>query len=141
SIQTSAVVAMHHAAHLWRLNHLDKGQVEVLKSLHREMTAPDASIVLESEMLPIVQMLQLDARCSAADIARQLDLSPATARRRLDRILHCDEIVLRTELAQSQSGWPVNVQWFARLPAGEHIRAAQQLARLNPRMIASVTGN
>ena len=141
SIQTSASVAMHHGAHLWRLEHLDKGQIEALKSIHREMTAPDTSIVLGADTRPIVQMLQLDGRCSAADIARRLDLAPATARRRLDRVLRSEEIVLRTELAQSRSGWPVNVQWFARLPAGDHDRAAQRLAELNPRMIASVTGN
>lgn len=140
SVQTSACIAMHHGAHRWRLEHLDKGQIEALKTINTEMTETDPSITLDPAASQIVRMLQLDGRCSAADIARELNLSPATARRRLDKVLHSEVIALRTEIAQSQSGWPVNVQWFARLPASEHSTAAARLAELNPRMIASCTG-
>ena len=140
-VQTSACIAMHHGAHKWRLGHLDMSQIEALETINRETTETDPSIVLGPESQEIVRLLQHDGRCSAAKIARELDLSPATARRRLDKVLHSEAIALRTEIAQSQSGWPVNVQWFTRLPAGEHSNAAARLSKLNPRMVASCTGS
>ena len=141
NVQISACIAMHRAAHRWRLGHLDRAQVEALSTLNRASTESDPSVVLGAESLPILALLQRNARCSAADIARELDISPATARRRLSRVLHSEAIALRTEVAQAQSGWPVNVQWYARLPAGQHSNAAARLAALNPRMVASCTGS
>lgn len=140
SVQVSACIALHHGAHLWRLDHLDPGQMDALRAINREMSATDPTIALGPESPPIIRMLQRDGRCTAADVSRRLGLSPATVRRRLAAVLHSGAIFLRTEVAQSHSGWPVNVQWHARLLAGEHAAAAARLTALNPRLVVSCTG-
>ena len=89
----------------------------------------------------MIEALQRDGRCTAAEIARGTGQSPATARRYLAKVLNSGLVAIRCDLAQAHSGFPITVQWFTRLPASEHGAAAQRLkANLNLRMMASTTG-
>jgi DNA-binding Lrp family transcriptional regulator len=134
-------VAMHSPASNWRLQSLDRRQVEAAQAIHREQVRRDLHVQLGPEHGPVIELLQRDGRCSAAEVARVTGTSPATARRRLSRVLASDAVSLRCDMAQPASGFPVTVQWFTRLPMSEHPAAAKALAGgLNMRMIVSTTG-
>ena len=144
------VVGMHSlinaqvfaSARDWRLGALDRVQAEELRRINREQTAPDPDSSLKPEHLPVLELLQTDGRCTAATVARETGVSPTTARRHLAKVLRSDVISLRCDMAQQHSGYPVTMQWFARLPASAHAAASQQLAsHLNVRLVSSCIGS
>ncbi len=141
SLNSSFAVQMHLSARDWRLGALDRAQIAELSAINTAQTRTDASIVLREEHRPILALLQQDGRCSAADVSRALGMPPASARRQLHKVLHSETVTLRCDMAQGYSGYPVTVQWFAKLPANAHEQAARTLAATpNMRMVCSVTG-
>lgn len=89
----------------------------------------------------ILQVLSRNGRASAADIAAETGLHPATARRQLQKVLGSGSLALRCEVAHGLAGFPIICQWFARLPAAEHSRTASALADSGTlRLCASTTG-
>lgn len=140
-LKSMVVTAMHSAANSWSLRALDRWQLDALAQVQREQFQLDRSVRLGPEHIPVIELLQRDGRCSAADVARATGQSPATARRHLAKVLSSGVVALRCDMAQAFSGFPITVQWFARLPASEHVAAVQRLnANLNMRMMASTTG-
>lgn len=141
-LESMVSLGMHVSAHSWRLTQLDRRQVEALRTVDRSQRPGGSSAPLGPDYAPVVTLLQRDGRASAAEVARALGVSHATARRRLARVLASDAVSLRCDMAQAASGFPLTVQWFARLPAAEHAAAAQRLAAQNSRLrlVASATG-
>lgn len=89
----------------------------------------------------IVRALGRNARATAAQIAEETGLHPATARRRLQAVLSSQSLSFRCEVAHQAAGYPVVCQWFARLPVGAHETAATVLSSLGAlRLCASTTG-
>lgn len=137
--QTSVATRLHSAGHAWRLNVLNRTQQAMLAQFAAVDPAQPGR--LPDRYWPIMQVLARDGRASVADIARQTGVHPATARRQLNRILAGNTLSFRCEIAQSYSGLPVSCQWFARVPAGEHRKAAAALKSFrNLRLCVSTSG-
>lgn len=142
SMHSSFAVQMHLSARDWRLRALDRQQISALTAINADQTRTDASLVLREEHRSILALLQQDGRCTAAEVARATGLPPASARRQLAKVLHSETVTLRCDMAQGFSGYPVAVQWYARVPATAHEQAARTLASTpNMRMVCSVTGH
>ncbi|GAB2732473.1 AsnC family transcriptional regulator [Sinomonas soli] len=141
-LESMVCLGMHVSAQQWRLNQLERRQVEALRAIDRGQRSEGPSAPLGPEHAAVVELLQRDGRITAAEVARLLGLSHATARRRLARVLSSDAVSLRCDMAQAASGYPITVQWFARLPAADHAAAAQRLAAQTSRLrlVASATG-
>ena len=77
----------------------------------------------------VARVLVEDPRISIADLAKTLDVSTTTAGRRLDAVLRAQP-VLRCEVAQSLSGWPVHATFFFRCPADKVNLTGRSLAKL-----------
>lgn len=141
SMQSSFSVQMHLTARNWRLRALDRKQIASLNAIDAEQSHTDTSVAVREEHRPILSLLQHNARCTAADVARATGLSAASARRQLSRVLHSDILTLRCDMAQAFSGYPVTAQWYARIPASQHASAAKALALTpNMRMVSTTTG-
>jgi len=133
---------LHAAGDRWRLDVLTPEQRERARAA-AEAEARDLPRrgPLQEEHRAVVEVLMRDGRASAAEIARVTGLHPATARRHLQKVLASGMLSLRCDVAQPLSGFPLTVQWFARLDAAEHGAAAARLAEdPRTRVVASVTG-
>ncbi|MGO4103501.1 Lrp/AsnC family transcriptional regulator [Leifsonia sp. YAF41] len=138
--QTSVCTALHVSGDAWRLNALDKTQIAGFRAL-APLTTATPPVELSPPAWPITEILARDGRATAADIARETGMHPATARRQLGRMLASRAVSFRTEIAQPISGLPLTCQWFAKVPAGQHELAAEAIRSLpNVRLCASTTG-
>lgn len=129
---------LHQGGWAWRLGALNAGQRAQLQRL-----APDTgpSLRLPESHLALLPHLAANGRATAAEMARALDRSPATVQRQLTRVLAAHTLSFRCEIAQGYSGFPVSCQWFTRVPADAHERAAHALATIpQVRLAASTTG-
>ncbi|WP_448852494.1 Lrp/AsnC family transcriptional regulator [Corynebacterium sp. 335C] len=133
---------LHVAGHQWRLDALDDRRAGLAReAAERDAAALGPAQPLLPEHRPVLEVLRRDGRASAAEIARETGLHPATARRYLHKVLASGEVTLRCDFAQLHSGYPLSVQWLARLDAREHEAAAERLAA-DPRvrLVASLAG-
>lgn len=143
---TSLCTRIHTSGFAWRLNVLTKAEQQALRAMagpeSANPPAPDAIVVpLPESHLALIPFLARDGRATAAEIARALGRHPATVQRQLSRVLGSRMLSFRCEIAQKFSGYPVTVQWFANVPAGQHEAAATELRAIrNVRFLASTTG-
>ena len=141
-IQVMLCSRLHVAGHRWRLDVLGGDQLARVQ----EVAAAEAGGLprpgpLQEEHRPVVEVLLRDGRASAAEIARITGLHPATARRYLQKVLASGLLRIRCDVAQPLSGFPLTVQWLARLDGAQHAAAAARLsADPRTRVLASVTG-
>jgi len=144
--QTALCTRIHTSGYAWRLNVLTRAEQQALRALagpeSANPSAPDTIVVpLPESHLALIPFLARDGRATAAEIARALGRNPATVQRQLGRVLSSRMLSFRCEVAQQFSGYPVTVQWFANVPAGEHEAAATEMRALrNTRFCASTTG-
>jgi len=85
----------------------------------------------------VAHVLAGDPRISLTDLAKTLNVSVTTARRRLEAVLRAQPM-LRCEVAQTLSGWPVHATFFFRCPADRVDPTGQALAKL-PEVRAAMT--
>jgi DNA-binding Lrp family transcriptional regulator len=95
---------------------------------------PTLSIAEEEVAL----VLARDPRISLTDLAKTLNVSVTTARRRLEAVLRAQPM-LRCEVAQTLSGWPVHATFFFRCPADRVDATGQALAKLREVRAAMTT--
>lgn len=82
-----------------------------------------------------------DGRASLTDLAAAASVSVTTARRRVRTLLASRSVLLRCDLAQPLSGWPVSTWIWAQVPAGERDEVARRLATLpDTRACFALTG-
>lgn len=137
--QSTFCTRLHSTAADWELGALSPGQRRVLQAEARPVASPPTP--LPDSLEPILRVLGRDGRATAAQVAEETGLHPATARRRLQRIQDSGSVKFRCEVSQHAVGYTVLCQWFARLPAADHDTAAAELARLGAlRLCASTTG-
>ncbi|GAA1919727.1 Lrp/AsnC family transcriptional regulator [Arthrobacter gandavensis] len=137
--ETSFCTQLHHGADSWQLGALNAAQRKKLSQLAGNQPAYRGP--LPPAYGEILQVLSRNGRASAADIAAETGLHPATARRQLQKVLGSGSLALRCEVAHGLAGFPIICQWFARLPAAEHSRTASALAESGTlRLCASTTG-
>ncbi|WP_405473242.1 Lrp/AsnC family transcriptional regulator [Paenarthrobacter ilicis] len=144
--QTALCTRIHTSGYAWRLNVLTKAEQQALRALagpeSTNPSSPDGMVVpLPDSHLALIPFLARDGRATAAEIARSLGRNPATVQRQLTRVLASRMLSFRCEVAQQFSGFPVTVQWFANVPAGQHEAAATESRSIrNVRFSASTTG-
>ncbi|MEV0603830.1 Lrp/AsnC family transcriptional regulator [Streptomyces sp. NPDC050315] len=124
----------------WRLRTLDAEQRAALTPAApgpgrrplRELTAQDRRLIV---------LLGMDGRTSLTRLSAELGVGISTVRRRLTALLACGDLVLRGELAQPLSGWPVTLCLWAHLPADDRDTVARLLNALPElRACLGVTG-
>ncbi|MDI2127652.1 Lrp/AsnC family transcriptional regulator [Yinghuangia seranimata] len=103
---------------------------------------PDAAPVRVSDAdQALVLALGRDGRLPVGELAEASGLSPATASRRLARLVASGQARLRCEVAHSLSGWPVCATLWLRVPPPELDETAWALAaNADVRMCVAVTG-
>ncbi|MET3367558.1 Lrp/AsnC family transcriptional regulator [Arthrobacter sp. M2012083] len=142
---TSLCTRIHTSGYAWRLNVLSKAEQQAIRALagaESTQSTHDAPVLpLPENHLALIPFLARDGRATAAEIARALGRNPATVQRQLGRVLNSRMLSFRCEVAQQFSGFPITVQWFANVPAGEHQAAATEMRAIrNVRFAASTTG-
>ena len=75
----------------------------------------------------MMEVLVRNGRATAAEIAQATGSHPTTAARQLGQAIETGLVVLRCELAQEYSGYPVACQWYARVPPDKFEAAESDL--------------
>ncbi|HEY4615580.1 MAG TPA: AsnC family transcriptional regulator [Citricoccus sp.] len=140
--ETAFCTRLHGSGGDWQLDALSPDQRAALRhAAGPSASAPARYVTPPASFGPIVRALGRNARTTAAQIAQETGLHPATARRRLQKVLDSRSLSFRCEVSHRAAGYPVVCQWFARLPAADHDAAAAALASLGAlRLCASTTG-
>ncbi|QCU77987.1 AsnC family transcriptional regulator [Citricoccus sp. SGAir0253] len=132
---------LHRTGRDWHLDALSPDQRTALRAAAGPRQETARYVAPPPSFGPIVRALGQNARVTAAQIAEETGLHPATARRRLQKVLDSRMLAFRCDVSHHAAGYPVICQWFARLPAADHDAAAAALAPLGAlRLCASTTG-
>ncbi|HWC24540.1 MAG TPA: Lrp/AsnC family transcriptional regulator [Flexivirga sp.] len=136
--RSAVCTRLHQGGYAWRLG--------VLNAAHRAQVqqlahSAGASARLPDSHLALLPLLAANGRVTAAEMARTLHRTPATVQRQLSKVISSNVLSFRCEIAQRYSGFPVSCQWYVRVPADAHSKAAQALAAMpQVRLAASTTG-
>lgn len=137
--RTSLALQIHRQGRDWRLQSLDQHQREGFEAARRQSTAPAGPLPRDRQ--PIVDLLAVDGRAGAADIARSADRNPATMRRHLARVVGSGLLSFRCEIAQDPTLWGLHCTWLARVPEESKERTVAALATLPElRLCVSTSG-
>jgi DNA-binding Lrp family transcriptional regulator len=125
----------------WSLGRLDRAAVQHLARHRVGHGATDGSTALpvgefDHRVRAMVMELNLNGRASYADLAAQLQLSPAGARRHVVPLLASGAILPRTDVASPLWGWPVQVYLWATAPIGALAETARELGRFRQTRLA-----
>lgn len=123
----------------WRLRALTPEQVEQFADTGAAV--PAAPGELSDVERAVVAALREDARMSSTDLARRAGIPVRRARETVQHLLSSKRVRVRTEVARSFSGWPIQAWFFVRVPARRLLRVGAQLARLEElRLVVSAAG-
>ncbi|MDV8033665.1 Lrp/AsnC family transcriptional regulator [Rhodococcus sp. NPDC079359] len=144
STQTHTCTALHVEGSRWRLDSLDGAQHSAVAALGE---SPDRSGYARPESLTdqvarsLVGELTGNGRASAPEIASALGRPTSSVRRQLAALLRSRAVVLRCEVAQDATRWPITVTWWCRLPVQAHQEVVEIIrARSELRLCMSLTG-
>lgn len=138
--RTTVITNLYAEGSSWRLGVLDAAQQERLRRTVPAVSG--AETTLRQEDRPLVVRLGRDARTPYAELAADSGISPATARRRVSRLLSGGLVALRCELARAESYWTVSATLWINVPPGELAGTAAALAaRPETRLVAAVAGS
>jgi DNA-binding Lrp family transcriptional regulator len=139
SARTSMVTGSITEGSHWRSEVLDPSQRSRLERVVPVMSGKKTGGgPLQPVDYRIASVLSTDGRMPHHEIAAAAGTSESTVRRRLPQLFASRAIILRCDLARSQSTRPVGVTFFADIPARELPRIDPVMARL-PGMRACVT--
>lgn len=123
----------------WRLRALSPEEVEQFADAGP--TVPTVPGELSDVERAVVTALREDARMSSTDIAKRAGIPVRRARETVQHLLSSKRVRVRTEVARSFSGWPIQAWFFVRVPARRLLRVGAQLARLEElRLMVSAAG-
>ncbi|MFI6288204.1 Lrp/AsnC family transcriptional regulator [Streptomyces sp. NPDC051018] len=89
----------------------------------------------------LIRLLSRDGRASLTELAAELGCGIGTVRRRLRSMVAERSVLLRCDVAQPLSGWPVPVTLWAQVPAGQRDTIAKDLTTVpETRSCAIMTG-
>jgi DNA-binding Lrp family transcriptional regulator len=138
SVHLHVVTTLHTEASRWRLDRLAAPH---RIALQRRSTTSHGGDGPDEADLALMAALSTDPRKSAADLARDTELSLSSVRRRLHRLDAAGLMAYRCEVARCVSGWPVAVNLWGVLPPGHTARVTAQVAELREiRCCASLSG-
>jgi DNA-binding Lrp family transcriptional regulator len=138
-VRSHVVTHVHSDGSAWRLSSLDTAQLAALRPPRRHRPA-GAAPMTEADRRIIVA-LGADGRLPYTALAGQLGMSVNTVRRRLDRLLADDQIVLRCDLAQALSEWPATLTLWGTVPPPLVDKVVRDFATIREtRLVLSLTG-
>jgi DNA-binding Lrp family transcriptional regulator len=124
----------------WRLGVLDAEEVAALRP-HSPRPDRAGTVPGGPADRALLGALARDGRASYAELAAAAGVSPATARRRVGRLLASGAVLLRTEVSAPLVGWPVSVVLWADAPAGRLDALAAAVGRFRQvRLCATLAG-
>lgn len=107
SYHVHVVTGMPYEAQNWQVGALSPGQRRELRALVPPVEPrPDSDHITELDQR-IIDLLCNDGRVGYHVIAERLGIAPATAARRLNRLLREGILGLRCDISRSAMGWPV----------------------------------
>lgn len=112
----------------WQLQTLDADQRGHLDP--HGQRGPASMRPLDAADRRVITTLFRNGRATLTEIAGELECSVSTARRRLNALLDRSALLLRCDVAQPLSGWPVSVSMWAHVPVDECDDVAQRLVSL-----------
>lgn len=138
--RTHVMTSIHTEGSRWQLRALTASQRDRIAATRPEPDGrPDESLATPDRAL--LTALELDGRATFAVLAARTGISGSTARRRVNSLLATRRIVLRCEVAQPLSGWPVSASLWCRVAPSDLDRVVALLAQLpETRLCATVTG-
>lgn len=138
--RTHVMTAVYTEGSRWRLRALTAAQRAGITASRPE-SLPKAGAMLDSVDQKLYAALELDGRASFSELGERVGISASTARRRVNALLGAGRIVMRCEVAQPVSGWPISASLWCRVRPADLDSVAIQLARLpETRSCSSVTG-
>ncbi|MGH3520042.1 MAG: Lrp/AsnC family transcriptional regulator [Haloechinothrix sp.] len=124
----------------WRLRALDAEQRARLRAALPQRSDTHVRPV-DGRDNALLIALACDGRTTYSDLAKQTGLSVSTVRRRLTSLLADRQVIVRCEVAQSLSGWPVSASLWCRVPPSTLDPVARELAGLpETRLCSAITG-
>ncbi|WP_235946313.1 Lrp/AsnC family transcriptional regulator [Metallococcus carri] len=138
--RTTLVTDVFKTGSDWRVGQLPP---EAVKRLQREaiVARADGDGGLAADDHALVVALARDGRASYADLAEQIGVSVATARRRVAKIFRSGAITIRCDLARYLAGNPIPVTIWADVPPAQLAAVAAAVAKLSDvRLCAAVAG-
>lgn len=138
-IKVAVCTRVYASGDQWRLDVLSRRQEDELRALAPPPQASNG--IIPTALWPCLEVLQVNGRATARDIARSTGQHPSTAARFLNAALSSGMLYIRCELASDYSGSPLLVQWFTKVPPGMEDRIAQFLKTFRSlRLCAATTG-
>lgn len=133
--------ALYSSGSHWRVGSLDPGQQRIAQQ-SAPGYRPGATTDLTAEEKDLIAALCEEPRMTVADLARRSDLTAATARRRLQRVIASGTFTFRCDLAPQFAGWPLSQYLLVSIAPAEIPRSVAALADIpQVRMCLTVTGN
>jgi DNA-binding Lrp family transcriptional regulator len=140
SVHPHIVTSLHTEASRWRLDRLAAPHRTTLLAT-TPSTTPGHGIEPDETDLALMTALSTNPRQSAADLARDIQLSTNSVRRRLVRLDAAKFMACRCEVSRCASGWPIAVNSWGVMPPEHAARITTRVADLRQtRLCASVTG-
>lgn len=138
-VKVSLCTRLFATGNSWRLNVLSPAQTTALHRLAPPATSPPT--IIPDAFWPMLRLLMRDGRATASEIAHATGQHPSTVGRALKVAQATGMVSLRCELASHFTGYPLSVQWFAKVPAGSSEAVAAYLKEhRNLRLCAETTG-
>lgn len=123
----------------WRLRELTPEQAERFTDSGPMPPAPLGELTATERA--VIAALRQDARMSSTEIAKRVGIPVRRARETVQHLMVSKRVRVRTEVARSISGWPIQAWYFVRVPARRLLRVGTQLARLEElRLVVSAAG-
>ncbi|MFL6125961.1 Lrp/AsnC family transcriptional regulator, partial [Actinophytocola sp.] len=147
SVHPHLVTALHTEGSRWRLDRLTAAHRVALLTdtrpapparspdTHADTHGPDAVD------MALIAALSTNPRRPAAELARDIQVSTTSVRRRLARLDAARLMACRCEVARHVSGWPTAVNFWGAVPPEHAPRISGRIAQLREtRLCASLSG-
>lgn len=122
----------------WRMRALDRQQRSLLAP---QQQPPRRSPTAATADVALIAALGRDGRRSHQELARDLGVSEATVRRRVQRLMETRSVHFRCDFAQRAAGWPLAATYRIDLPAHQLTAAARTLGLMpEVRLCSAVSG-
>lgn len=138
-LKVSLCTKLFATGNIWRLDVLSPAQQAMLQRLNPPTNSTPT--LIPDTFWPMLRVLMHDGRATVSEIAQATGQHASTTGRALKTALETGMVTLRCELASPYTGFPLSVQWFAKVPAGTEDTLAAVLAEhRNLRLSAATTG-
>ncbi|QSE81453.1 Lrp/AsnC family transcriptional regulator [Rhodococcus koreensis] len=125
---------------VWRLNALSDEEAQRIPAA--KAPRPRAARQVPADLQEVViRALYRDGRTPAGDIAAKAGVSTQRVADAIATMRHSGDLVLRTDVARSYTGWPINAWYFVQVPASSIDRLRSTLSRLAEVRLAVTTAS